>query len=255
MPPVWDTTFTTTFHNTSYPSISPTRPELSTTGKTVLISGGGRGVGVSIVNAFAEAGAAHIFILGRNAANLQAVAQRTESTHPATKVVPVAGDVTREADVAHAFAELKKIVSNVDVVVANAGYLATVAPIPAATQSEDDPVTADWWHGFEVNVKGVFLLARQFLAAAAPNAVFLNVTATAGQIAPVLPGFSSYASSKIASSRVVETLQAENPALRFVNVHPGVLKTDMLADSGLIESHDLPVDDGECLFPFHFTRQ
>lgn len=46
-------TYTKTFHNFSYPSISPTRPELSTAGKVILITGGGSGIGPRITHAFA----------------------------------------------------------------------------------------------------------------------------------------------------------------------------------------------------------
>ncbi|KAF2475912.1 NAD(P)-binding protein [Lindgomyces ingoldianus] len=252
--------YSNTFHHQSYPAISPTRPELSATGKTVFISGGGRGLGTGIVDAFAQAGAKNIVIMGRNATALQSVATATETAWPSTKITTVAGDVSCEADVARAFDEVKKVApAGIDVVVANAGYLATVAPIPAATpaagdssteQTKLDPVLTDWWRAFEVNVKGVFLLARHFLALAVPNAVFLNVSAGACHLNPVLPGFSGYAGSKIATARVVETLQAENPAFRFYSVQPGAVMTDMLTNSGLLALPDLPLDDLE--LPGHF---
>ncbi|KAH7062634.1 NAD(P)-binding protein [Macrophomina phaseolina] len=253
--PLWETDYTTTFHHQSYPAISPTRPELSAATKTIFISGGGRGLGTSIVDAFAQAGASHIIVTGRNASSLEAIALRVHAAHPSTKVTGLPGDVSREADVAHVFAQAKAIApAGIDVLVANAGYLSTVAPVPAATSSAqaDDAVTADWWRGFEVNVKGVYLLARHFLAAATPNAVFLNVSAAACHLNPAFPGFSSYASSKIGASRLVETLQIENPGLRFYNIQPGVVKTDMLAKSGLEEmgSVQLPYDDPE--LPGHF---
>lgn len=37
-----------TIHNTTYPAISPTRPELSTRGKNALITSGGSGIGAAI---------------------------------------------------------------------------------------------------------------------------------------------------------------------------------------------------------------
>ncbi|KAF2468405.1 NAD(P)-binding protein [Lindgomyces ingoldianus] len=248
--------YSNTFHHKSYPAISPTRPELSAAGKTVFISGGGRGLGTGIVAAFAQAGAKNIVIMGRNATSLQTVATTTETAWPSTKITIVTGDVSCEVDVARAFYEVKKVAPDgVDVVVANAGHLATVAPIPAAAptaghssteQTKLDPVLMDWWRAFEVNVKGVFLLARHFLASAMPSAVFLNVSAGACHLNPVLPGFSAYAGSKIATARVIETLQEENPAFRFYNVQPGVVKTDMLTNSGLLAIPDLPLDDREC---------
>ena len=67
--------FTNTYHHSSYPAISPARPELSVAGKTVLITGGGRGLGTAIVEAFAQANAKHIFIVGRNTTTLQSIAE------------------------------------------------------------------------------------------------------------------------------------------------------------------------------------
>ncbi|KAF2144341.1 uncharacterized protein K452DRAFT_285577 [Aplosporella prunicola CBS 121167] len=256
MPTAWETDYTETFHHHSYPAISPTRPELSAAGKTVFISGGGRGLGTGIVDAFAQAGAKILIILGRNAATLQAVAERTEAAHPAIKVHTIAGDVSREADLARAFAEVKKIApSGIDVFVANAGVLPTITPIRPAVDANsedtksDDAYITEWWRGWEVNVKGVFLQARHFLATAAPNAVFLNISAGAGHINPVFPGFSAYASSKLGAARVVETLQAENPGFRFNNIQPGVVETEMLEASDIL-TYGLPVDDLN--LPGHF---
>lgn len=247
--------FTSDFHNSTYPSIDPTRPELSAAGKTILITGGGRGVGKAIVKAFAEAGASHIIITGRSAGSLEAVAVSTRDAHPSTKVSTVTGDVSVEEDVTQIFKHVKSIAPNgVDVVIANAGYLPEVRPIPPARGSDDvdasKAITADWWHAFEVNIKGVYLLARNFLASATgPGAAFVNISAPASHILPVLPGFSPYAGSKLGAARVVETLQLENKdsGLRFYNVHPGTIRSDMLNKTKLEENLDsaLQLDDGE----------
>ncbi|KAG6355516.1 hypothetical protein INS49_003478 [Diaporthe citri] len=239
--PIWETNFTSTYHQKSYPSISPSRPELSAAGKTVFVSGGARGLGIGIVEAFATAGAAHIIILGRSTATLQEVAERTGAAYPSTKISTVSGDVSREEDVARAFAGAG---GPVDVVVANAGYLPAVGPIAASAGGEGraGDFTEDWWRAWEVNVKGLFLLARQFLASARPGGVFVNISAGAAHINPTLQGFSGYSGSKIGAARVVETLQLENPGLRFYNVHPGVVESDMLTKSGL-GALGVPVDE------------
>lgn len=238
--PLWETNFTSTYHQKSYPSISPTRPEVSAAGKTVFVSGGARGLGIGIVEAFATAGAAHIIILGRSTATLKEVAERTGAAYPSTKISTVSGDVSREEDVARAFAGAG---GAVDVVVANAGYLPTVGPITASGEGAGD-FTEDWWRAWEVNVKGLFLLARQFLKSASPGGVFVNISAAAAHINPSLPGFSGYSGSKIGAARVVETLQLEHPGFRFYNVHPGVVESDMLIKSGL-GALGVPVDERE----------
>lgn len=251
----WETDFTSTYHQKSYPSISPTRPELSAAGKTVLISGGGRGLGVGIVEAFAAAGAAHIIILGRSTATLNEVAERLRPAHPSTKFTTASGDVSVEADVAHAFAPAVGT-GGVDIVVANAGYLPDPGPIAAAATAApaagegDSEFTSDWWKAWEVNVKGLFLLARQFLASArGPGAVFVNISALAAHNNPPMSGFSAYSGSKIGAARVVETMQLEHPDFRFYNVHPGVVASDMLTKSGLEKSkEDIPYDERESLY-------
>jgi hypothetical protein len=53
------------WHNDIYPAIDPTRPELSAKGKSVVITGGGSGIGPQIARPFAIAGAKDIGIIGR----------------------------------------------------------------------------------------------------------------------------------------------------------------------------------------------
>lgn len=248
----WETDFTSTYHQKSYPSISPTRPEVSAAGKTVLISGGGRGLGVGIVEAFAAAGAAHIIVLGRSAATLNEVAERLRIAHKSTQFTTISGDVSVEADVARAFVPATDT-GGVDIVIANAGYLPAPSPISASTGGAgDSEYTKDWWKAWEVNVKGVFLLGRQFLACArGPGAVFVNISAMAAHNNPPMARFSAYSGSKIGAARVVETMQLEHPDFRFYNVHPGVVASDMLTKSGLEKSaQEIPYDERESSYSF-----
>lgn len=249
---LWETEYTAKFHHAPYGAISPSRPELSAAGKTILISGGGRGLGVALTTSFAQAGAAHIVITGRDQTTLQDVASKLGAEYPATKISAVAGDVSKREDVVRVF----QAVGKVDVVVANAGYLATVAPIPPASSSsgaEDDAeADADWWRAYEVNVLGTYLFARRFLASANPGAVFISINAAAAILNPPVLGFSAYASSKIGAARVLETMQREEDlrtdkkGLRFYSVHPGAVESDMLVKSGLKALGDaLPLDKGK----------
>lgn len=251
---LWETNYTKAFHHDTYPAISPSRPELSAAGKTIVISGGGRGLGTGIVEAFAQAGAAQIIVMGRSLDTLRAIASSIEAAHPSTKIAAVAADVSSDGDMARAFAEIRRLSpAGVDVLVANAGYLPTVTPVPAALVEDEDggaAATAEWWRGFEVNVKGLYLQARHFLAAArkgedGSQPVFVNISAAGAHLHPAMHGFSPYAASKLGAARLVETLQVENEGLRFYNVHPGCVKSDMMTKSGLETLGDsLPLDEG-----------
>lgn len=227
-------TYTKTFHRTTYPSISPTRPELSLAGKTALITGAGSGIGAAIAHTYAAAGAANLLLMGRTAARLEAVKQSIAAAHPSTAVALFAGDITSAGDVAAAFAHLRAAfgaATTLDALVANAGHLP--APAPLATADPDD-----WWRAYEVNVKGVFLLAQHFVRCAAPGAVFVNTSTMAAHVG-CAPAFSGYVGSKVGAAKVVEGLQGEVPGLRFVNVHPGVVETGMFVKSGMrLECND-----------------
>jgi hypothetical protein len=64
--------FTEISHRSSYPDISPSNPILSATGKVILITGGGSGIGKAIAIAFSEAQAAVVVLIGRTEAHLRA---------------------------------------------------------------------------------------------------------------------------------------------------------------------------------------
>ncbi|KAJ8104916.1 hypothetical protein ONZ43_g7632 [Nemania bipapillata] len=70
---------TNPFHNNTYAGISPSRPELSQAGKTVVITGGSSGIGYGIAQGFVAASAARVIILGRRADVVAAAATRLAS--------------------------------------------------------------------------------------------------------------------------------------------------------------------------------
>ena len=73
----------------------------------------------------------------------------------------------------------------------------------------------------------------------------LGVTAGGVVLPPVhLAGLSAYFTSKTAQIKLMEWIGSENPNIFTVSVHPGVIDTKMLRDSGL---SGLPYDTGRCL--------
>lgn len=128
-----------TWHNTPYDAISPSLPALSCAGQTVVITGGGRGIGVAIAKAFADAGAARLILLGRTLSTLEETKRLISERGAKTEVHVYAVDILDAA-------EVKKIAAETgswDVLVGNAGYLST-----PKSMLDSDP--ADWWKSFEV---------------------------------------------------------------------------------------------------------
>src|ERR1700759_240433 len=88
----------TEWHNDTYEAINPKRPELSQAGKTIVITGAGQGIGREIVDAFAQAGAGTIHILGRTKQTLEETKALVEKNHSKpTDIVHVADIVDAPA--------------------------------------------------------------------------------------------------------------------------------------------------------------
>ncbi|KAB8269090.1 putative NADP(+)-dependent dehydrogenase [Aspergillus minisclerotigenes] len=218
--------FTPTWHNDTYAAIAPTRPELSAAGKTVIITGAGSGIGRATASAFAQAGASHIALIGRNEAKL---VETLKALSCPSSVHPV--DVTNEAGVG----EVAREIGTWDVLVLSAGYLARPAPIMESS-------VEDWWQSLETNVKGTIVPAKAFLPTARTARATI-ITTTAGVVLPVprLRGLSAYISSKLAVVKVTEYLAAENPSIFAAALHPGMVETDMFNKTGS-KADRLPMD-------------
>jgi NAD(P)-dependent dehydrogenase (short-subunit alcohol dehydrogenase family) len=232
---------TSEWHNDTYPDIDPRRPELSVQGKTVIISGGGTGIGRETARAFAQAGAAKVVIFGRRHAPLEETKSIIEAEIPTVQVLPVSADITNLDSMKH----LAQQAGNWDILVLNSGYCSDKLPVDAIPLEE-------WWYTFEVSVKGGFIAVKSLLPTRNKGA---KVIATqSGQLqlpASLQQGWSSYGPAKIASSKIYEILAAEVPDVLFFNFHPGVVQTDMLAKSEKSGSRGLPIDTVQ--LPAHFT--
>ena len=104
----------------------------------------------------------------------------------------------------------------------------------------------DWWKGFETNVKGAFIVAQAFLKVAASDATVVDVTTGVAHFS-AFPGFSGYGTSKLAGHKFFDGVQAENPELHVVHVHPGVVQTDM-GQKSIDAGAKFDMDDSESGF-------
>lgn len=117
--------FTKTVHRTPYSAISPSRPELSQAGRTVLITGGHVGIGFAIARAFAQAGAERIILVARRSSVVDSAASRIQTQFPEAQVIGRECDVSDTGSVDTLWQDLAKENIVVDVVVLNAAKLST----------------------------------------------------------------------------------------------------------------------------------
>ena len=119
------------------------------TGKTALVTGGSRGLGLQMAHALGEAGA-KIMLSSRKADDLKEAAAELKAA--GIEADWIAADCAREADIRMLADEAINRMGHVDILVNNAGA-AWGAP------AEDHPVEA-WDKVMNLNIRGYFILSQ-----------------------------------------------------------------------------------------------
>ncbi len=188
-------------------------------GRTALVTGGTRGLGLIMAEALAEAGAA-VCVSSRSADAAQRAAADLTTTTGA-RVVGVTGDVSTSAGVDQLLAQTAADFGPVDILVNNAGV---------NIRGHADALSEqDWDTVIDTNLKGPFLVARalgpQMCARGWGRVIMLSsMLASIG-----LPGRAPYASSKAGVTALTRVLALEWAAAGVtVNaICPGPFGTEM----------------------------
>jgi NAD(P)-dependent dehydrogenase (short-subunit alcohol dehydrogenase family) len=219
----------TKHHLGPYERLNPSRIREHFHGKSVLITGGGYGIGASIARSFAKAGVRSIIVCGRSEEPLKEVVAALNKSFDEIDISYNIVDIASPASVSRLFA---RVVHPVDILINNAGFL------PAPTNFLDADL-GGWWQGFEINVYGTILVTQAFLrsrrhvhAADPATVVTLN---TIGAYSVRVPELSAYGASKAALARAMELIAVDVPedVARLITIHPGAVKTAMGKKSGL----------------------
>ena len=120
--------------------------------KTVLITGGGRNIGLEITKVFAERGY-DIAITGRSEADVQEVARELEAQYPNARIRGYALELSDMDSVRALVSSLETEMPRIDTLVCNAGHLGVDLDIYTTTEEDYDTV-------FDTNVKGNFFLIQ-----------------------------------------------------------------------------------------------
>ncbi|RFU76496.1 short-chain dehydrogenase [Trichoderma arundinaceum] len=220
-------------HYTPYPALTAALERLDYSGKTILITGGGHGMGIDMCRSFAARRSANIIIVGRNETRIKTTAAKLAAEFPATQFTPIAADISSRDDVNRLFNSLEV---SPDVLVNNAGYM----PAPEKFQDAD---LDEWWSGYTINVFGTVLITQSYLThrRAKLSNTGPGIIITLNTIAAYsfdIPSLSAYGSSKAALARWLELASHDIPqgVARFISIHPGAVATDMGHRAGVIDS-------------------
>ena len=193
------------------------------TGRTALVTGGGSGLGAAIARALHKAGA-DVVIVGRDQAKLEAVVAQLGARARALTC-----DVSDPASVESLRSQLAG--TEVSILVNNAGVPGPVAPLT-------DISVEDWDAVFDVNVRGTFLLCKEFLPAMTARGAgdVINVASVSGK--RPLANRTPYCASKMAVIGLTATLAFEvGPAGVSVNtLSPGPVEGPRMARNFRLEA-------------------
>ena len=192
------------------------------TGKTALVTGGSRGLGLQMAHALGEAGA-RIVLSSRKAADLEEAAAELQAAGIDARWI--AADCAREEDIQRLARETLARVGDVDILVNNAGA-SWGAP------AEDHPAAA-WDKVMDLNVRGYFLLSQAIAKhsmIARRSGRIINVASIAGLGGnPSAMKTIAYNTSKGAVINFTRALAGEwgEYGIRVNAICPGFFKTKM----------------------------
>src|SRR5689334_8231018 len=187
------------------------RHEPSLSGKRVLVTAGGDGIGLEIARGFAACGA-QVLVCDIRAESLERLAKTLPEVHSCI------ADVSQETDVAALFEMVDKKLGGLDVLVNNAG-------IAGPTGRVETLSLTDWERTLAVNLTGQFLCVRQAVPRLrlGVNPSVVNLASVAGHLG--MPGRTPYSASKWAVVGFTKTLAIElgGQGIRVNAILPGAV--------------------------------
>lgn len=190
------------------------------TGKTLIITGAGTGMGRASALRLAAEGA-QLALLGRRAEPLTQLADEIAAT--GGMALAIACDIADDAAMTAAVARTVAHFGRLDGLFANAGILGNIKPFRDTTLDEFDALLT-------VNLKGTVQSIKACLPHLTGGSILINASWTA---AGVMPHVGAYASTKGALLTLMRTLAVEEGrrGIRVNAINPGIIFTRMAEEN------------------------
>ena len=196
-------------------------------GKVAVVTGASKGIGAGIARALGAAGASVVVNYASDKSGAEKVAADIKAK--GGKAIVVHGDVSKDADVKHLFAETAKAFGKLDVLVNNAGVF-KFAALAETTEAE-------YQRQFGINVLGPLLATREALPLFGPEGgSVINISSIVSRMG--IPGSAIYAGTKGALDTITQVLASElGPRkIRVNSINPGMVESEGTHAAGFIGS-------------------
>ena len=189
-------------------------------GKTAIVTGGTRGIGLAIVKKYLENGA-NVALAGSRKESVDKALQQLSGYEG--RVIGIWPDLCDPEAVAKAFAEVKERFGKVDILANNAGI--------SSRTSLYDYTLDEFSKIMDLNVKAVFVCSQAAarIMKEQGGGVIINTSSMVGEYGQ--PSGCGYPTSKFAVNGLTRSLARElaKDQIRVNEITPGVTRTDMVA--------------------------
>jgi 3-oxoacyl-[acyl-carrier protein] reductase len=198
-------------------------------GKTIVITGGGRGIGRAMALAFADKGG-NVALIDLNVADLDETKKLCEAK--GVKAWTYVANVAKEDEVVATFDAIARDCDGIDVLVNNAGITKDGLLIKVKDGQVVGKMSMDQWNAvIGVNLTGVFLCGREAaerMIRQGRGGVIINISSISkdGNV-----GQTNYTATKAGVAAMVVTWSKELAkfGIRTGAIAPGFVATDILA--------------------------
>lgn len=188
-------------------------------GKSVMVTGAGRGIGKRLAMGFAQAGA-RVGLLARSQAELDLA--KLEIEQAGNNALRLRADVRDLEQISAAVDRMRVVFGGIDVLIAAAGVLGPIGPLLSTRPKA-------WNETIEINLMGAVNSCRAALPPMIERRSGKIILIVGGGSGHPRPNFGAYAASKAALVRFAECLAAEvsDHNVQVNSISPGSTYTHM----------------------------